>query len=91
MIERLLARKEWKFFGVLPRADRPLAIAWWLALLLRGLLPALFAIAMGVLVGAVQRGDSLAVPLGMVGTVFVLLQVLSPLHRAIGEGPNARC
>ena len=59
MIERLRARKEWKFLGVLPKADRPLAIAWWFALLLRGLLPALFAIAMGVLVGAVQRSDSL--------------------------------
>ena len=35
MIERLLARKEWKFFGVLPRADRQLAIAWWLARTMR--------------------------------------------------------
>ena len=57
MIERLRARNEWKFFGVLPKADRPLAVAWWVVLSLRGLLPALFAIAMGVLVGAVQRGD----------------------------------
>ena len=79
MIERLRARKEWKFLGVLLRADRPLAIAWWSVLLLRGLLPALFSIAMGVLVGAVQRGDSLTIPLGMAGAVFVLLQVLSPL------------
>src|SRR5712671_4882366 len=90
MIERLLARKEWKFFGVLPRADRPLAIAWWLVLVLRGLLPPLFAIAMGVLVGAVQRGDSLATPLALVGVVFVLLQVLSPLHNAIGRNLGSR-
>ena len=55
MIDRLRARKDWKFFGVLPKADRPLAIAWWFVLVLRGVLPALFAIAMGVLVGAVQR------------------------------------
>jgi len=40
-----------------------LAIAWWIVLLLRGLLPALFAITMGVLVGAVQRGDALAMAL----------------------------
>ena len=90
MIERLLARKEWKFFGVLPRADRQLAIAWWLALLLRGLLPPLFAIAMGVLVGAVRSGDSLTLPLAMVGAVFVLLQVLSPLHHAIGTNLGSR-
>src|SRR6266852_5602835 len=90
MIQRLAARKEWKFFKVLPRADRPLAFAWWCVLLLRGLLPALFAIAMGVLVGAVQRGDPLAMPLAMVGVVFVLLQVLSPLHRAIGANLGSR-
>jgi hypothetical protein len=90
VIERLRARKEWKFLGILPKADRPLSIAWWFALLLRGLLPALFAIAMGVLVGAVQRGDSLTIPLGLVGAVFVLLQVLSPLHRTIGINLGSR-
>ncbi len=58
VLDRLRARDEWKFFGVLPKADRPLAVVWWALLLLRGVLPALFAVAMGVLVGAVQRGDS---------------------------------
>ncbi len=90
MINRLRARNEWKFFNVLPKADRPLALAWWLALLLRGLLPPLFAIAMGVLVSAVQRGDPLARSLSMVGVVFVLLQVLSPLHHAIGANLGSR-
>ena len=84
MIERLTARDEWKFFGVLPQANRVLAIAWWVLLVLRGLLPALFAIAMGVLIGAVQRGDTLVAPLAWVGVVFVLLQVLAPLHQATG-------
>lgn len=90
MIRRLTARNEWKFFSVLPKADRPLAYAWWLALLLRGVLPAVFTIAMGVLVGAVQRGDSLAVSLAIVGTAFVLLQILSPLHQAIGANLGSR-
>ena len=90
MIERLTARDEWKFFGVLPLADRALASAWWTLLGLRGLLPALFAIAMGVLVGAVQRGDDLAVPLAWVGSVFVLLQVLAPLHDATGANLGSR-
>src|SRR2546422_8312688 len=49
---RLRARNEWKFAGVLLQADRALAVAWWTLLVLRGLLPALFAIAMGGLVGA---------------------------------------
>src|SRR5438309_2674017 len=90
MLEGLRARDEWKFFSVLRRADRSLALGWWSVLLLRGLLPALFAITMGVLVGAVQRGDPLAAPLGGVGLVFVLLQVLSPLHHAIGTNLGSR-
>ena len=44
--------------------------------LLRGMLPAVFAIAMGVLVGAVQRGELVDGSLDVVGVVFVLLQVL---------------
>ncbi len=86
----LTARKEWKFFGVLPKADPLLAFLWWFGLLLRGLLPAVFMIAMGWLVGSVQRGDSLFVPLAIVGSVFVLLQVLSPLHHAIGANLGSR-
>jgi ATP-binding cassette subfamily B protein len=81
---RLTERNEWKFFAVLPRADRLLAIAWWIVVLMRGVLPAAFAIAMGVLVGAVQESQSLVVPLAVVGVVFVLLQILTPIHTAIG-------
>src|SRR3989454_3806401 len=90
MLEGLRARDEWKFFGVLRRADRSLALGWWSVLLLRGLLPALFAIAVGALVGAVQRGDPLAASLVGVGVVFVLLQVLSPLHQVIGANLGSR-
>ena len=90
MLKSLQARDEWKFFGVLPKADRPLAIAWWAGLVMRGLLPALFAIAMGVLVGAVQHHHPLATPLLAVGGVFVLLQVLPPLHHALGANLGSR-
>jgi len=83
VLERLTERKEWKFFAVLPKADPGLAAAWWTALLLRGILPAAFAIAMGVLVGTVQRGGPLAGPLASAGTIFVLLQVVSPIHQAV--------
>jgi ABC-type multidrug transport system fused ATPase/permease subunit len=89
-VRRLRERNEWKFFGVLPNAGRLLAAAWWVLLVLRGLLPAVFAIAMGALVGAVQRGDSLAGPLALVGAVFVLLQVLSPLHQAVSANLGDR-
>ncbi len=90
MFDRLKARPEWKFFGVLLKADRALAIAWWAALGLRGLLPALFAIAMGALVGAVQRGNPLATPLIAVGAVFVLLQITPPFHHAVGANLGSR-
>jgi ABC-type multidrug transport system fused ATPase/permease subunit len=84
MLRRLTKRQEWQFFAALPKADSFLAIVWWAVLLLRGVLPALFAVAMGVLVAAVQGGESLAEPLTVVGAIFVLLQVLTPIHTAIG-------
>ncbi|HEX5109955.1 MAG TPA: ABC transporter ATP-binding protein [Vicinamibacterales bacterium] len=90
MLTRLFERPEWKFFAVLPRADGVLAAAWWVVLVLRGLLPAAFAVAMGALVAAVQRGDSLAGPLGFAGAVFVLLQVLTPIHQAISANLGDR-
>ena len=90
MLGRLRASNGWKFAGVLLQADRSLALVWWIVLVLRGLLPALFAIAMGWLIGAVQRGGSLATPLAVVALVFVLLQVLSPIHQAIGANLGSR-
>jgi len=90
VFQRLRARNEWKIFSVLPKADRTLAIVWWIVLVLRGVLPAVFAIAMGVLVAAVQSGDSLAGGLALVGSVFVLLQVLTPIHQAVGANLGDR-
>jgi ATP-binding cassette subfamily B protein len=90
VFERLRARNEWKFFAVLPKADRALALVWWVVLVLRGVLPAIFAIAMGVLVAAVQRGDRLADGLALVGIVFVLLQVLTPIQQALGANLGDR-
>jgi ATP-binding cassette subfamily B protein len=100
VLQRLTERKEWIFFGALPKADPWLAFAWWAVLLLRGMLPAAFAIAMGVLVGAVQRHASLAGavqrhaslagPLAFAGTIFVLLQVLSPIHQALSANLGDR-
>src|SRR5437899_1724070 len=90
VLQDLTERKEWKLFGVLPKADPGLAAAWWATLLLRGILPAAFAIAMGVLVGAVQRRESLAGPLAFAGAIFVLLQVLTPIHQAISANLGDR-
>jgi ABC-type multidrug transport system fused ATPase/permease subunit len=90
VFERLRARNEWKLFAVLPRADHTLAAVWWVMLVLRGVLPAVFAIAMGTLVAALERGDRLAEGLALVGTVFVLLQILTPIHQAVGANLGDR-
>ena len=90
MFRRLTGSKEWIFFSVLPKADRLLAAGWWTALILRGVLPALFAIATGSLVGAVQQGGSLALPLTLVGGIFVLLQILTPIHLALSSNLGDR-
>ncbi len=90
MLARLHERNEWKFFSTLPKADATLASLWWIVLVLRGVLPAAFAVAMGALVSAVQQGDSLGRPLALVGIVFILLQVLTPIHQALGANLGDR-
>ena len=65
------------------KASPGLAAAWWGCLLLLGLLPAAFAVAMGLMVGAVRAKAPLAEPLAFAGGVFLLLQILSPIHQAI--------
>lgn len=105
MLRRLRDSNEWKFFGVLPKADASLAVLWWTVLIVRGVLPALFGIAMGWLVGAVQRSASvassatgivegragdLAAPLALAGAVFILMQILAPIHQAISANLGDR-
>src|SRR5262249_58887134 len=90
MIERRGGRDDWKFAGILPLADRTLAAAWWMVLVLRGLLPAVFALAMGGLVGAVQHGESLTLPLTLVTAVFIPMQVMAPIHTALGANLGSR-
>ena len=90
MKEPLRERQEWKFFAALPRADLPLTLAWWCLVVLRSVLPAVFAVATGVIVGAVEDGTSLTAPLALMGVAFVLLQVSAPLHQAVGENLGNR-
>ena len=90
MLERLRQRNEWKFFSVLPKAAPGLTIAWWTALLLRGMLPVGFAIATGLLVTAVQRGANLAAPLALVGALFITLQILAPIHHELSASLGDR-
>jgi ATP-binding cassette subfamily B protein len=87
---RLTERKEWIFFSVLPKADPILAAGWWIALVLRGVLPVIFAISTGALIATVQNGGNLTRPLEFVGAVFVLLQILNPIHTALSSNLGDR-
>jgi ABC-type multidrug transport system fused ATPase/permease subunit len=90
VLARLRQRNEWLFFAELPRADGMLALVWWTIVLSRGVLPAVFAVAMGALVAAVQGGGSLVGPLTAVGIAFVLLQVLTPVQTAVSHNLGDR-
>jgi ATP-binding cassette subfamily B protein len=89
-LRRLRARQELQLATALSRADRPMAAGWWSLLFVRGLLPAGFSIATGVLVGAIQHRYSLAAPLVIVAVVFILLQVIGPLHAALSANLGDR-
>jgi len=83
VLARLSQRNEWKFFSVLPKADVGLAAAWWVLLILRGVLPAVFAVATGGLVAGVQSGAPLGNLLSLVGALFIVQQMLAPMHLAV--------
>ncbi|HEY3063641.1 MAG TPA: ABC transporter ATP-binding protein [Chloroflexota bacterium] len=83
-------RNEFRLAAALPKADPLLATLWWALLLLRGALPAVFGIAMGFLVRAVQNGEPLTGSLTTVGVTFVALQVLTPIHQAVGQNLGDR-
>ena len=67
-----------------------MAVGWWSLLTLRGLLPAGFAIATGVLVSSIQHRLDLAAPLLVVGLIFILLQVLGPVQTALSANLGDR-
>ena len=90
-LQQLRDRDEWKLPGVLWKADPALAGLWWTVIVLRGVLPAVFGIAMGVLVSAVDRDTNLTVPLAFVGVLFMLLQIIGPIHQAVSASLGDKC
>ncbi|MEX0874162.1 MAG: ABC transporter ATP-binding protein [Actinomycetota bacterium] len=85
MPDRLRVSAEWRFLASFWRADPALTVLWWSFVVGRGVLPAVFAVAMGVLVGAVQGGDPLGGPLTLVGAAFIAMNTLSPVHGTVGS------
>jgi ABC-type multidrug transport system fused ATPase/permease subunit len=89
-MQRLRDSAEWRFFSVLLRSAPALTVAWWLFILVRAALPIAFAIGMGWLVTAIQRGDAVALPLAVAGLAFAVQQALGPIHDAISGNLGAR-
>ncbi len=83
MRRRLRARSEWQFFAVLPKADPVLATVWWALLILNGVMAAVFAIAIGATVSAVQQARPVAASLALTGLVFVLMLIVNPIQTAV--------
>jgi ATP-binding cassette subfamily B protein len=83
VFKRLRARQEWQFFAVLPKADPALATVWWALLILNGAMPAVFAVAIGATVGAVEQARPVAGALALTGVVFVLMLIVNPIQTAV--------
>jgi ABC-type multidrug transport system fused ATPase/permease subunit len=86
---RLRRRPEVRFLGIVSQIG-PLAVAWWGLILLRGLLPPAFTLAVGALVGAAQRHTDLGTPLIVAGVVFLGLNTLGPVQVAVSADVGAR-
>ncbi len=85
MIRRLTSSAEWRFLASLWDADRRLTALWWTLVGLRAALQPVFAIAMGLLVGAVLSGADLGPRLALAGGVFIAMNVLTPVHSTVGS------
>jgi ATP-binding cassette, subfamily B, bacterial len=83
VLKRLRARQEWQFFAVLPKADPMLAAVWWALLILNGAMPAVFAVAIGATVAAVEEARPVAGALALTGVVFVLMLIVNPIQTAV--------
>ncbi len=83
VLKRLRARPEWQFFAVLPKADPVLATVWWALLILTGTMPAIFAVATGLTVRAIEQSQPVGGPLALTGMVFVLMLIMSPIQTAV--------
>lgn len=90
ILRRIKARGECQFILLLSKAAPFLAFLWWLFLLARGLLPALFVVAMGLLIGAINEQGNIVYPLVLVGVFFVLVQILSPIHLMVSQNLGSR-
>ncbi|WP_349879205.1 ABC transporter ATP-binding protein [Micromonospora sp. HUAS YX12] len=90
MKKAIRGRDEWALARAVFKASPVLAVSWWAVIILRGALPGLFAVAVGALVAAVQRGGQVSVVLVGVGALFVLMQAIAPVQTQVGANLGDR-
>jgi ATP-binding cassette, subfamily B, bacterial len=89
-LRRLRTRPELRLLELLPRAHPGLAVAWWALIAAAGLLPAAITISTGLLVGAAQRHQGLALPLAVLGVAFVARNALGPVLGTVSSSLGGR-
>lgn len=89
-LARVKSSAEWRFLAALSKASAGLAGTWWGLIVLRGALPAAFALTIGAVVSAVQRDTSLTASLTVVAAVFVAINALGPIHEVVGSNLGAK-
>ncbi len=79
-----------RFFAAIHRASPGWSIAWWLLLVVRGILPTALSVCFGWLVSSISRDVSATAPLVGVGVSFILLLVLLPVHTMVSSNLGDR-
>ncbi|MGH1493856.1 MAG: ABC transporter ATP-binding protein [Acidimicrobiales bacterium] len=90
LLERFWGHQQIVFFRTLYRAAPLLTVLWFGLMLLGGLLPVIFAVATGQIINSVDRSESLTGPLITLGVTFIVMQVINPIHVAIGQNLGRR-
>ncbi len=72
-----LARATWQ-------TSKPLAVAWWGLVIVRGVLPAALTLGLGALLRAVESGAPTGPSLAVVAGSFAILGVATPIHTQVG-------
>jgi ABC-type transport system involved in Fe-S cluster assembly fused permease/ATPase subunit/type IV secretory pathway TrbD component len=83
LVARVRKSAEYRFLALLTRVDPVLGGVWWAFVVLRSVLPAAFAISMGVLITGVKDGQALGPRLWATGLLFALMEVLPPINGAV--------
>src|SRR5689334_11161898 len=83
LLERVRKSAEYRFLALLTKVDPLLGGVWWGFLLVRAVLPALFAISMGSLIRAVNDGHAVGAQLWTAGLLFALMEALPPINAAV--------